>query len=465
MTESGRTEVVAAPSMGRGDLVLFLVATGLSLRWLAIAAAAGPSSLVVWGIAALAFQVPLCLAVIELATRFPGEGGLYLWSRELFGGRAAFLTGWFYWSSNLPYLPSILYFAAGNALWIGPASWREHGSDRAYFIVFCLAVLVFATWLNVIGLRRGKWLANLGALGTWLPVLLLLGLAGLVLRQSGSATDFATADWVPSSSVRQLAFWSGLIFATSGLETITFITAELRRPRADLPVGTLLAAITIIAAYVLGTVALLILLPATSISGLQGIMQAIAAGTERAGVPWLVPILAALITLSTMGAVSAWLTTMARLPFVGGMDGYLPPSLGRMHPRYGTPSVSLWWMCGLTAVVVLLGQAGQSVKGAYDVLVAMATIAFFIPYLYAFAALVLVQRRPASASTIRVPGGPWVARAVGALGFLTTSVTIGLALIPAADEPRPWLATGKIVGLTLVLWVGGMWVSGRRRAQ
>src|SRR3954466_13023147 len=155
-------------------LFLFYVVTGFSLRWIATAAAAGPSALVIWVIAALGLFVPLVFTVLELSSRYPEEGGVYVWSKRAFGPFAAFMTGWTYWGSNLPYLPGLLYFAAANALFIGGASWQPLASHPAYFIVFALAGLAIAVTLNVVGLDIGKWLNNIGALAGWIPAILLM---------------------------------------------------------------------------------------------------------------------------------------------------------------------------------------------------------------------------------------------------------------------------------------------------
>src|SRR3989440_5413039 len=123
------------------DLVLFYIVTGFSLRWIATAAAAGPSAIVIWIIAALGLYVPLVFTVLELSSRYPQEGGVYVWSKRAFGPFAGFITGWTYWGSNLPYFPGLLYFAAANALFIGGASWQTLASHTAYFIVASLAGL------------------------------------------------------------------------------------------------------------------------------------------------------------------------------------------------------------------------------------------------------------------------------------------------------------------------------------
>ena len=105
---------------------------------------------------------------------------------------------------------------------------------------------------------------------------------------------------------------------------------------------------------------------------------------------------------------------------------------------------------------ILLSQAGTSVYGAYEVLVSMGIISYFIPYLFVFAALIRFQREPASAEVIRIPGGKPVATALGILGFTTTLVTIIFSVMPAADEPHKFLAVAKIIGLTFALLALGV---------
>src|SRR5207237_7584294 len=107
LARRGRRHVESAPLMqlrralGFRDLFLFYIVTGFSLRWIATAAAAGPSALVIWVIAAVGLFVPLVFTVLELSSRYPEEGGIYVWSKRAFGPFAAFLTGWTYWGSNL----------------------------------------------------------------------------------------------------------------------------------------------------------------------------------------------------------------------------------------------------------------------------------------------------------------------------------------------------------------------------
>ncbi|HEY5724828.1 MAG TPA: amino acid permease, partial [Methylomirabilota bacterium] len=99
-------------TMGLRDLVLFNIVAVLSLRWFATAAAAGPSSISFWVLAALLFFVPQGLAVSHLSSRYPNEGGIYYWAKRQFGEGHGFLCGWCYWVNNILYYPNLLMSTA-----------------------------------------------------------------------------------------------------------------------------------------------------------------------------------------------------------------------------------------------------------------------------------------------------------------------------------------------------------------
>ena len=224
---------------------------------------------------------------------------------------------------------------------------------------------------------------------------------------------------------------------------------------------------TVAFCYIIGTVGVLVALPSTEVSNLQGLVQAIAKTVERVGFYWTLPLAAFLIALSNVGAAGAYLAAVARLPFVAGIDRFLPPAFGALHPRWKTPWVaSAHAISSVGVLFIFLGQAGTSVKGAYDVLVSMGVITYFIPYLYVFAAMIKLQREPAGPEVIRVPGGRPVAVLVSVIGLLTTTATIVLSVVPPADDPNKPLAVLKIVGGTAALMAAGGWIywAGKKKA-
>ena len=446
------------------DLFLFYLVTGFSLRWVATAAAAGPSALVIWIVAALGFFVPLVFTVLELSSRYPEEGGVYVWSKRAFGPFAAFITGWTYWGSNLPYFPGLLYFAAANALFVGGASWQSLSTNSTYFIAVAMTGLTIAVTLNVVGLNVGKWLNNVGALAAWIPAALLLGLGAISWSRFGSATPMPSDAFLPSTGLKDVIFWSTIAFAFGGVESASTMGDEIQDARRTVPRAILAAGAVMTVLYMVGTVSVLLAIPKEQVTGLQGISQAIQAITAKVGIGWMAPIAAAFVTLNALGAVGGWFAATSRLPFVAGLDRYLPEIFGRLHPRWRTPYVALLVQAAIAAMFIFLGQAGTSVRGAYDALVSMGIIAYFIPFLFMFAAMIVLQREPAGPEVMRVPGGPAVAKTLAAIGFVVTAISIVLACIPPDEEPAKILAVVKVVGASVALVAMGavVYLMGRR---
>ena len=448
--------------LGFRDVVLFYIVSGLSLRWIATAAASGQSAIVVWLLAWCGFFLPLAGCVLELSSRYPQEGGLYVWTREAYGEFAAFMAGWTYWMSNLPYFAAVLYFAASSLLFATPRG--QHLADtNIYFLLFTVCMLALITVLNVLGLNLGKWLNNLGAVGMALPILILIALGWLSFTRFGSATRFTLAGAVPHAHVKDLVFWSTIFFAFGGVETVSFMGEEVKNPRRVIPRSLLVAGVVITLGYLAGTVAMLVALPSSSISGLGGFMTAIDFLCHRLGVGPVVAPIAILVAISNVGAAAAYLTATARLPFVAGINHYLPAVFGRIHPRWKTPYVAVisYGLAGMLFGV--LSQAGTSVAGAYDMLVSMSVIAYFIPYLFLFAAMIRLHGRPSAPDAIRLPWGKRLAIPLACLGFFSTMAAIILALFPAEDERNPSVALFKIVAMTCVLLLAGVAIYRRGR--
>jgi amino acid transporter len=411
--------------------------------------------------------VPLVFCVLELSSRYPEEGGVYVWSKRAFGPFAAFITGWTYWGSNLPYLPGLLYFAAANALFIGGPEWQSLSKNSYYFIAVAMTGLTLAVAMNVVGLNVGKWLNNVGAVAGWLPAMLLIVLGFVAWRRFGSATPMAASSFVPSTSLKDMIFWSTLAFAFGGVESGSTMGEEIKDARRTVPRAILAGGAVITLLYVVATLSVLLAIPKEQATGLEGIMQAVQAMTAKTGIAWLAPFVAVLVTLNALGGVGGWFVATSRLPFVAGIDRFLPPAFGRLHPKWRTPYVALLVQAAIAGVFVFLGQAGTSVRGAYDALVSMGIIAYFIPFLFMFAAMIVLQREPAGPDVMRVPGGKPVAIALAAIGFAVTLLSIVLACIPPDEEPNKMLAVVKVVGASAALVLVGavVYMLGRKRAR
>jgi amino acid transporter len=453
-------------ALGLRDLILFYIVSGIGLRWIATAAAAGQSSIVIWLVAWCGFFLPLAGCVIELSSRYPEEGGMYVWTREACGEFTGFMAGWTYWMCNLPYFPAVLYFAASSLLFTG--RWGQHlQSSHAYYMIFTTATLALITVLNVVSVKIGKWINNLGAVGMIVPVLTLVAIGLASYLRFGSATHFTLHDMAPRPSVGNMVFWSTIFFAFAGCELPSFMGEEIEDARRSIPRALFIAGVFITFSYIAGTAAMLVALPSTSISELSGFMNAIDLLCRKVGVGILVAPLALLVAAANIGGAAAFLSSTARLPFVAGIDHYLPPIFGRVHPRWKTPYVALI-SYGLAGIFFgLLSQAGTSVRGAYDLLVSMSIVTYFIPYLLLFVSVIRIQSRPFPENAFRLPGGSGTAISLAGVGVVSTSATIVLSLFPSADEPHPVVAFSKIVVMTVVVLVAGaaVYKQGERSRQ
>jgi len=449
------------------DLVLLYVVIVLSVRWTATAAAAGPSILVVWLAALFCFFIPLAACVMELSSRHPEEGGIYVWTREAFGDFSGFICAWTYWMSNLPFFPGVLYFGAASALFaFGPRA-QGLAANPLYYMAFAIFWLAVITLLNIRGVDAGKWLNNIGAVGSLTPLVILLVLAAVSYWRFGPANHIAAHDLAPHWSFNNAVFWSSVFFAFSAIESASAMGDEIQNPRRAIPWALLVAGAILAVGYIGGTAALVLALPAEAVGGPDGFVNGIRVLTARLGLGWMLAPVALLVALNAVGGAAGNLSSTARLPFVAGVDRYLPAAFGWIHPRYRTPWVAIAVYGSAGAVVALLGQAGTSVRGAYDVLVSMAVISLFLPYLFLFGAMIRLQDRPAGPEVRRVPGGKPVAIALASLGLASTAVTIVLSVIPSADETNKPLAVAKVVGGTAVL-VGlgvAVFVGSRIRAR
>ncbi len=465
-----------APSDGRPlhrvlstwDLVLLNTAAIVGLRWLAFAAKIGPSGLALWVLGALIFFVPLALCVLELSSRMPGEGGFYLWTKAAFGDIHGFIAGWSYWTANLVFFPSALLFVAGISLYVGGERWLGWADNALYNAVYCLIALWGATALNILGLQRAKWLQNIGGLATWMATALLLIGAGVAWYRFGPAIPMTAASMTPDlGSMAALTTLATIALAFDGIELGPVLGGEIKNPKKQIPRAILISVVLIVAIYMAGTTALLIALPPGQIDLIGGIAQALSGLGQRLGIPAFGPLVSGLVALGGLGGVGAWITGTARLPFVVGVDRYLPKSMAAMHPEYGTPYIALLTQATLTTLVLLAAISGASVHEAFVQLIDMTLILTFVPLMYLFAALPVMRRRAAgnNAGISLVPGGIVGCWIVSAVGFAATVLAIVTSLVPQDGASRGLFLAKVGGGCVLFIAVGLVFYVRGKRAQ
>ncbi len=465
--DAAASRVPAKPPrvMGLADVTLFMVTAGCSLQWTATAAATGPSSLIVWLFGVVGMFLPISVSVVFLSAAYPEEGGLCSWTQRAFGPFAGFMTGWTYWSGTLAFLPSVLYFSAGSALLSLPGN--SGNASPTYFIGFSIVVTLGAAMINVRGLAKAKWLNGAGAVARWLGIMLLMALALVTWRRFGSATAIDRHTIVPSFRLADVIFWTTLAFAFTGPEAASFMDAEIRDPRKTIPRALALAAPMIAAVYIVGTACILFAIPPERAAGVYGAIEAIRAAAGRLDLAWLIPLGGACIVIDRIGSMCLWIGALARLPTSVGVDRYLPKRFTKLHPRFGTPAFAIWTQAVVIALLVILGQSGTSVRGAYNVLIEMMIVSSLAPFLFLFGAAVKLSAGEGMVGRTGIPGGRATIVAVALIGIATTIASMAVSFVPPPDEEHPILAVVKIGGLTAVLLVGGaaLYAAGSFRAR
>jgi amino acid transporter len=361
---------------------------------------------------------------------------LYAWSREAFGPFHGFIAGWTYWIYTFFYFPGLLLASASMAAYIMGGGGSQLAQSRTFQLSVSLGILLVAVVLNIIGLNIGKWLQNAGGVGTYVPLVILVGVAAVVWWRHGSATHFTVANMLPTWDWDTVNFWSQIAFAFTGLELVSAMSEEVRDPRRTLPRAVFGAGALIALMYIVGTFAILSLMPAADIDPQSGVFNAITIGSVALRVGALGILAAVLVTFGNAGGVGSTVAGIARVPFVVGVDRYLPAAFGKIHPRWKTPYVSILVQAVISAAILLGSQINETTQGAYQKLIDAGIILYFVPFLYMFAAVIKLAHRKDRTENVHavlVPGGILGVWICGGLGFVVVLGGILLALVPPGN--------------------------------
>jgi amino acid transporter len=250
------------------------------------------------------------------------------------------------------------------------------------------------------------------------------------------------------------------------------MSEEVRDPRRTLPRAVFAAGALIAFMYVAGTFAILTLVPAGDLDPKSGVFQAIGVGAGILKVAFVGVLAAILVSVGNAGGVGSTVAGIARVPFVVGIDRYLPQAFGKIHPQWKTPHISMLVQAGVSGIILLLSQIQtDTVQAAYQLLILAAIILYFIPFLYMFAAVIKLAARPDRKNNQRavlVPGGKIGVWLAGGLGFVVVLGSIVLSLIPPGEESNKPLFEMKLVGGTVAAILLGLalyWRGAREKAR
>jgi len=479
--------------LGRMDLILLFVVAVFNLNVVPSIAANGGATVWLWIISLVLFFWPQGIAVIELAHRYPGEGGVYLWAKEVFGDFHGFFSGWCYWTNNMMYVPTVMLYFVGVSVFSLGSGHEGLGDNKTFALFASLALLVVLVVLNIVGLGVGKWINNFGAIGTGIAAAVLVGLGVVVWLRFGTTVTWADFQ-IPANPKFVLNSFGVICFGLVGLELASVMGDEIENPQRTLPGAVAWGGVLSGLLYIGATLTLLIAISKGEINVLQGVVQAVSHMAGRVGAGWIVAPFALMLSFSIAGIASAWLGGSARIPFVAGLDSYMPAWLGKVHPRYHTPYAALivhatvsmilvvlnfsgWWLwnkiIGLSMVSYLLRSLGfvlanlaaseTGVQETFQKLLSLAVVLQLIPFLYMFGALLKIA---GSSSFVKSCYGRGTLLLSGASGLITTFLGIGLVFFPAQQVTslrsyEIWMVGGTLLFIALAAFF--FFIYGRRK--
>jgi basic amino acid/polyamine antiporter, APA family len=342
--------------------------------------------------------IALCgaLTFAELATMMPHSGGVYVFLREGFGRCPAFVFGWTYLLITKP-------AAAGGIAIVFAEHFNRLTGLQVHPPTLTCGVLFVLTVINVLGVRGTARLAVVLTALKYVAISLIIGLGVMVaIRQS--VDGVAAGGFV--SEPTGVPLWKALVpvmaaimWTYDGWADVGSIAGEVTQPQRTLPRVFLFGTLSVIALYVLANAVYLWHIPISEMAATDTVAPLLL--SKLAG-PVGAAAVTVLILLSTLGSSHASVMTGARVTFAQARDGLLFRSLGRVHPRFHTPAVSLWTQFVLSCVAVTM--LGTFAKMAENFVFTM-----WIFYgLAAAGLLVLRWRSPERSRPFRVPGYPVV---------------------------------------------------------
>ena len=444
-------------ALGVSDLTwLYLVAV-VNLNVVPVIAAGGARVMSLMCAAILLFFLPQGIGVIELAEHLPGEGGLYLWTKESYGDFHGFLCGWCYWMTNMFFVPSLLFSVAGVMTYIvGGNAAAKINDSRVFFFLLPVSLLWITIFANVRGLGVGKWVNNIGGIGA-----LVIGGALLIMGAVVVVDHRGLVHWkdlAPGSlDTFPLPAFGVICLALVGMELGPIMGDEVRDPRRTIPRSVAVGGTLCALMYVGLTLALLTAVPQSKMAVVQGLLQAVDEMSASFGIGWILLPLALLMAASIAGSTSAWVSGSARILFVCGLDRYLPKALGKVHPRHHSPHVALIMFGFLASSIIAMSFIGASVQEAYLTLLDLAVALQMISYIYLF--LSLLKRAFSKSIEPRYFRRP-ILQLAAVSGLAMAILGFSMAFVPSRQiasigsfELKMFLTLGFILALASGLFV------------
>lgn len=447
------------------ELVLMNMSALYGIRWIARSTSdsfgLGLGAIVIWVVFMFIFFIPQAFMCGELSAAYNTDGGVSDWVKYAFGTKWGFMISWLRWTSILFWFGSFLTFLSINL------TYMIGRPDLANNKVVVLAVSLVIIWLlslaSVKGMTFGKIFTNAGSLGSILPtvcLILLSFLAIVILRKAPSASVYTAASLTPKADPNSLVGISGIIFAYTGAEIVACYVTEMENPKKNFPRAIVISAVMVCVLYVLGSIAITMLLPTSEIRASTGILDAIVRASQLLGIPGIfVQIVAAGISMATIGALILYISFPIKMLFGNAEEGLFPERLTKNN-EHGIPQKAILLQAVL--ITVLLGGVAllPGVDVIYNVLVMMTSLSCLFPCVLLFMAYINFKKKNKYINqTFVMTKNTGLAVALGYMELIVCAAAIVLTALPIMPTLKDNIIYElELVGGCAVVIVAGLYI-------
>ncbi|MBS1888025.1 MAG: APC family permease [Actinobacteria bacterium] len=438
--------------MGLVDVTLFTVSAILVVDQLTASASIGTDTLGWWVLAIVFFFVPYALITAELATTYPEQGGIYVWTKRAFGRRWAARNTYWYWVNVALWMPSVFLLFAGLFCQLFVSHWTDWPAGKWPQIAIAVALTWAVVGVGIMRLEVGKRVNNLGAI-LKVAIIFSLGAGGIVFAlRHGSANTIHLGNLLPSFNVTK-TYLPVIVYLLMGFELVSSMAGEVKDPQRQIPRAIFTSGASIAFLYVFATVGILLALPLGKLELVQGLVETFREIFGRTGVGEVVVYVLGIGALYTYFTnMTTWTMGANRAAAEAASEGELPEILAREHPVHKTPLAALL-ITGVVSTVVLVGTALfiNTEDNLFFAIFAASSVIFLLPYLLMFPAVVVLRRKdPDRPRPFRVPGGEFGAVALAVVTTVVIAAATVLFVWPEIpNAPAEWSYTGPLLAIVV----------------
>lgn len=416
-------------SLGVFALAMISVSAILNLREIPIMASVGLQAIFFYGLAALTFLLPSAFACAELASALPDNGGIFTWVSTAFGKKIGFLAIWMEWINNVIGFPATLATIVTTLAYI---SMPILAHNKYFMFIAMMAIFWGCTLLNSFGLKTSSTFNMLGAIfGTLLPIALII-IFSLIWISSGHplAIKHEHTHVLPHWQLGSVVYFIGVLSSFAGMQVTGFHAKNVRQPQSNFPKAIFIATAIIFGASLLGSLALIVVLPTQHINLMNGIIEGSAAFLATLHLGWLTPILAALIAFGAIACLNAWVIAPARgLQNVAEL-GLLPQKFAKNN-AHNMPTRILFLQGIIGTLLASVFLFMPTLKSAFWMLIALTSQFTLLMYILLFATVIkLRQSQPQLKRPYCMPGGKWGATCICLMGIASCVIGYSLGFFP-----------------------------------